>query len=78
MGYPKEAEKHLGDKYKNGETYYKVVGYIDRPAICLADPITGETKTVVIGCWNHTEMEKITDSEAVQILEEHFRKDDTP
>jgi len=74
MGDPKDW---FGKRYENGETYWNVIGYIDRPALLLQDPITGETNTVVIGCPNHDAMKEISDAMVIVRLEARIRpKDD--
>jgi hypothetical protein len=53
-----EDNGYLGKRYRNGDSYLEVVGYIDRPAIILRDDVTGEQRTVVIGSALHQDMEE--------------------
>jgi len=57
--------------HKNG--YMKVIAYIDRPALILMNPMTGEKETVVIGCLNHEGMREVSEGEALGLSEhKHF------
>lgn len=62
---------YLDKKYKNGDSYYAVIGYIDKPALILKDPITGDSTTVVIDCHNHQDMIELTPEQALERLEGH-------
>lgn len=76
-----DPKDYIGKRYKSGDGYMTVIGYISSPAIILMNPATREQSTVVIGCRNHELMEEISDSEALTILEnEVFRNHgtDTP
>lgn len=64
-----DPKDYIGKRYKSGDGYMTVIGYIDRPAIILMDPVTREQSTVVIGCPNHECMEEVSDSEALTMLE---------
>ena len=63
---------YIGKCYANGNSYLRVTGYIDRPALLLRDPITGEQQTVVIGCRNHDEMEEISEIAALNTIEAYI------
>ncbi|WP_010137618.1 hypothetical protein [Oceanicola sp. S124] len=62
-------EDHLQKLYRNGDTYYRVIGYIDRPALHLEDPITGKRAVVVIDSPQHRDMKEIEAGEALLISE---------
>ena len=66
MPTPEDLLKKL---YRNGDTYYRVNGYIDRPALVLLDPITKKQMTVVIGSRQHQDMKEISPEEALLISE---------
>lgn len=58
-------------RYAHHHGYLKVCGYIDKPALILINPMTGQKETVIIDCPNHKEMREITEGEALG-LAEHF------
>lgn len=59
----------LGKRYRVGSGYMHVIGVITDPAMLLRDPVSGDTMTVVIGCHSHTEMEEISEADALTIAE---------
>lgn len=61
--------KWKNKRYEASEGYWRVIGYIDRPALLLKNPITGEQYTEVIDCPNHLERKEVTKGEALAILE---------
>ena len=67
----RKPESYLGKRYSTLDGYYTVIGYIDKPAIIMKNPITGESRTIVIDCNNHLEMDEISNEEALVTLEGH-------
>jgi hypothetical protein len=70
MNDPKE---YLGKCYAVPDGYLRVIGYIDRPALLLQNPVTGRTETVVIGCQNHQHMQEVEPARALEIAEAALR-----
>lgn len=71
-----KPEDYLTQRYEDesGEGYFAVIGYIDQPAILLRNPITGEKKTVVIGCAIHGSMRQISPEDALFLAEDRLRE----
>lgn len=63
---------YIGKRYTASDGYYAVIGYIDKPAILLKNPLTKKQMTVVIGCPNHLKMTEISDKDALEISEGHL------
>ena len=63
--------KWKNKRYESGTEngYWRVIGYIDRPALILQNPITGQQYTEVIDSHNHLERKELTKGEALEILE---------
>jgi hypothetical protein len=58
--------KYLNKRYKRGDGHEVVVGVILDPAIILKNPVTGEQRTVVIGCLTHNEMQEVSGTESLK------------
>jgi len=61
--------KWKNKRYAAPDGYWCVIGFIDRPALILKNPITGKQYTEVIDCPNHQERKELTKGEALEILE---------
>lgn len=66
-----DPEIYMGKRYAALNGYWSVIGYINKPAIVLRNPVTGEKETVVIGSPNHNDLTEISDGEALNMLENH-------
>jgi len=64
-----DPDKILRKRFKNGDSYMQVVGYIDRPAVVLRDVKTGEKSTIVVWSSLYNALEEIRDQDALEIAE---------
>ena len=65
-----KADEYLGKRYRNdGGSYWKVVGYIDKPAVVMRDPLTGQAQAVVINSGQFSDMVEMPNEEALCIAE---------